>query len=85
MQEFSLTIPTPPEHAATNHAYTEVVARMLGAKFILPGRHLDGPNLLELIRSEGVTAVCGVTTVWAAVLEHAEAQGLDHGKLLMSP
>ena len=56
-------------------------ACMVGAKFILPGRHLDGPNLLELIRSEGVTAVCGVPTVWATVLEHAEGQGLDLGKL----
>ncbi|MEE4145346.1 MAG: long-chain fatty acid--CoA ligase [Halieaceae bacterium] len=56
-------------------------ACMVGAKFILPGRYLDGPSLLELIRSEGVTAVCGVPTVWAAVLEHAEVQGLDLGKL----
>ncbi len=29
MQDFSLTIPTLLEHAATNHASTEVVARML--------------------------------------------------------
>ena len=29
MQDFSLTIPTLLEHAATNHANTEVVARML--------------------------------------------------------
>ena len=29
MQDFSLTIPTLLEHAATNHASTEVVSRML--------------------------------------------------------
>ena len=29
MQDFSLTIPTLLEHAATNHPDTEVVARML--------------------------------------------------------
>ena len=56
-------------------------ACMVGAKFILPGRHLDGPHLLELIRDEGVTAVCGVPTIWAAVLEHAEKEDLDLGEL----
>jgi len=29
MQDYSLTIPTLLEHAATNHGDTEVVARML--------------------------------------------------------
>ncbi len=29
MQDFSLTIPTLLEHAATNHASTEIVARLL--------------------------------------------------------
>jgi fatty-acyl-CoA synthase len=56
-------------------------ACMVGAKFILPGRHLDGPSLLELIREEDVTVVCGVPTVWTAVLDHAEEAGLDLGKL----
>jgi len=54
---------------------------MVGAKFILPGRHLDGPNLLELIRQEDVTTGCGVPTIWTMVLEHAEKQHLDLGKL----
>lgn len=56
-------------------------ACMVGAKFILPGRHLDGPSLLELIRTEGVTAVCGVPTIWSAVLDHAEKEDLDLGDL----
>ena len=56
-------------------------ACMVGAKFILPGRHLDGPSLLELIRGEGVTAVCGVPTIWTGMLEHAEQENLDLGKL----
>jgi fatty-acyl-CoA synthase len=56
-------------------------ACMVGAKFILPGRHLDGPHLLQLIRDEGVTAVCGVPTIWSAVLDHAEIEDLDLGKL----
>ncbi len=56
-------------------------ACMVGAKFILPGRHLDGPNLLQLIRDEGVTTGCGVPTIWTMVLEHAEAENLDLGQL----
>ncbi|MFK7733785.1 MAG: long-chain fatty acid--CoA ligase [Pseudomonadales bacterium] len=56
-------------------------ACMVGAKFILPGRHLDGPHLLDLIRDEDVTAVCGVPTIWTAVLEHAEKENLDLGRL----
>jgi fatty-acyl-CoA synthase len=56
-------------------------ACMVGSKFVLPGRHLDGPHLLELIRSEGVTTGCGVPTIWTMALEHAEKNDLDLGKL----
>jgi fatty-acyl-CoA synthase len=56
-------------------------ACMVGAKFILPGRHLDGPHLLQLIRDEGVTTGCGVPTIWTMVLEHAEKEDLDLGQL----
>ena len=56
-------------------------ACMVGAKFILPGRQLDGPHLLELIRDEGVTTGCGVPTLWTMVLEHAEREDLDLGQL----
>ena len=56
-------------------------ACMVGAKFILPGRHLDGPHLLQLIRDEGVTTGCGVPTIWTMVLEHAEKEDLDLGRL----
>ncbi len=56
-------------------------ACMVGAKFILPGRHLDGPHLLELIRNEGVTTGCGVPTIWTMVLEHAEKENLDLAQL----
>jgi fatty-acyl-CoA synthase len=56
-------------------------ACMVGAKFILPGRQLDGPHLLELIRNEGVTTGCGVPTIWNMVLEHAEEESLDLARL----
>jgi fatty-acyl-CoA synthase len=45
---------------------------MNGAKFVLPGPHLDATSLLELIVEEGVTVACGVPTVWIGVLEELE-------------
>jgi acyl-CoA synthetase (AMP-forming)/AMP-acid ligase II len=56
-------------------------ACMVGAKFILPGRQLDGKHLLELIRDEGVTIGCGVPTVWSMVLEEAESTEVNLGRL----
>ncbi|MEP6390406.1 MAG: long-chain fatty acid--CoA ligase [Halioglobus sp.] len=56
-------------------------ACMVGSKFVLPGRQLDGPHLLELIRQEGVTTGCGVPTIWTMVLEYAEDNQLDLGLL----
>lgn len=56
-------------------------ACMVGSKFVLPGRHLDGEHLLQLIREEGVTTGCGVPTIWTMALEHAEKHSLDLGVL----
>lgn len=56
-------------------------ACMVGSKFVLPGRHLDGEHLLALIREEGVTTGCGVPTIWTMALEHAENNNLDLGVL----
>ena len=56
-------------------------ACMVGSKFVLPGRHLDGQHLLQLIREEGVTTGCGVPTIWTLVLEYAEKNNLDLGLL----
>jgi fatty-acyl-CoA synthase len=47
-------------------------APMLGAKQVLPGPHLDGENLLNLMEQEKVNVACGVPTVWAGVLAELE-------------
>lgn len=47
-----------------------------GAKLVLPGRHLDGASLHELIEREQVTLALGVPTVWHGLLHHMEARGL---------
>ncbi len=35
-------------------------AAMVGAKYVLPGPHLDPESILELIEREGVTVTCAV-------------------------
>ncbi|GMU69648.1 MAG: long-chain-fatty-acid--CoA ligase [Steroidobacteraceae bacterium] len=47
----------------------------VGARLILPGRHLDGVSLAALINTESVTVALGVATVWLALAEHLEAAG----------
>ncbi|WP_282278024.1 AMP-binding protein [Stenotrophomonas sp. PS02297] len=47
----------------------------VGARLVLPGRHLDGASLAALINAESVTVALGVATVWLALLEHLEATG----------
>lgn len=47
----------------------------VGARLILPGRHLDGARLAALINAESVTVALGVATVWLALVEHLETTG----------
>ncbi|MFT3761612.1 MAG: AMP-binding protein [Pseudoxanthomonas sp.] len=47
----------------------------VGARLVLPGRHLDGASLAALINAESVTVALGVATVWLALVEHLEASG----------
>jgi fatty-acyl-CoA synthase len=52
-------------------------APAVGAKLVLPGRHLDGASLAALIRAEGVTLAVGIATVWLDLVEHLERSGED--------
>jgi fatty-acyl-CoA synthase len=45
---------------------------MVGAKFILPGPHVDAERVLDLIEQEHVTLAGGVPTVWLGVLSALE-------------
>lgn len=49
----------------------------VGAKLVLPGRRLDGASLADLIQKAEVTIGVGVPTVWLALLEHCEANGIE--------
>jgi len=55
-------------------------AVMAGARMVLPGPHLDGASLHELMQRERVTHAAGVPTVWFGLLAHLARSGgrLEH-------
>ena len=61
-------------------------APMVGAALILPGRHLDPPNLVHLLNEQRVTISGAVPTVWFGVLDHLKETGgtLPHLKRVFS-
>lgn len=48
---------------------------MMGSKLVMPGPHLDGKNLTDMIRQEEVTLMAGVPTVWMGILNHVREIG----------
>ncbi|MCG8370702.1 MAG: long-chain fatty acid--CoA ligase [Proteobacteria bacterium] len=52
---------------------------MAGAKLVLPGPHMDGKSIAELINGENVTKAAAVPTVWTMLLGHLRTgeTGLD--------
>ncbi|HBS7627260.1 TPA: long-chain fatty acid--CoA ligase [Klebsiella pneumoniae] len=47
---------------------TPFIAAMVGARLVLPGPHLDGDSLLQLLAAEKVTVGFGVPVIWAGLL-----------------
>ncbi|WP_332773567.1 long-chain fatty acid--CoA ligase [Phenylobacterium sp.] len=54
---------------------TPYAAPLVGAKLILPGRHLDGPSVCELAVAEQASFLLGVPTIWVGVLDHLDRTG----------
>jgi len=52
-------------------------ATFAGAKQVMPGRHLTGAALAELIETERVSLTAGVPTVWNLVLAHLRKHPRD--------
>ncbi len=48
-----------------------------GTKLVLPGRHLDGASLAQIMRDEAVTVAVGVQTVWLGLVDHLDRTGED--------
>ena len=51
------------------------VTTMIGAKLVLPGRHLDGESVQSLIENEKVTFTAAVPTIWLMLFEYLEQSG----------
>ena len=54
---------------------------MVGTKLVLPGPHLDGKSVHDLMEAEGVTMSAGVPTVWLMLLAHLKTNGLKFSTL----
>jgi fatty-acyl-CoA synthase len=61
---------------------TPYAAAMAGTKLVLPGPHLDGASVYNLMKQERVTFSQGVPTVWLMLFQHVDANpGLDPKEL----
>ncbi len=47
-------------------------ALLTGAKLVMPGNGLDGPNLVKLMQREKVTFALGVPTIWQSVWNYLD-------------
>ena len=58
------------------------VANMVGAKLVLPGRHLDGESVYNLLDQEKVTFTAAVPTIWLMLFEYLDknSKKLDYLK-----
>jgi acyl-CoA synthetase (AMP-forming)/AMP-acid ligase II len=52
-----------------------------GCKLVMPGPHLDGASLVQLMQDEGVTVTAGVPTVWMNLLAHIQQTGQKPSRL----
>ncbi|RMF99053.1 MAG: fatty-acid--CoA ligase [Gammaproteobacteria bacterium] len=53
-------------------------APMAGAGLVLPGRHAGNPRALtELLNNEAVSITAGVPTVWQALVDYLDEEGLE--------
>ena len=50
-------------------------AALTGASLVLPGRHLDGASMADILNSERVSFTAGVPTVWLGLLQYLRASG----------
>jgi fatty-acyl-CoA synthase len=66
----TLLLVVPMFHA--NGWGTPYAAPMVGAKLVLPGQHLDGESIYELMRQERVNIAQGVPTVWMALFQYLD-------------
>jgi 3-(methylthio)propionyl---CoA ligase len=50
-------------------------AALIGASLVLPGRHLDGASMANILNAEKVEFTAGVPTVWLGLLQYLRSSG----------
>ena len=50
---------------------------LAGADFVMPGPHLQGPKLAQLLEEERVTCAAGVPSIWASLYQELKANPRD--------
>jgi fatty-acyl-CoA synthase len=80
IREREVVLPVVPMfHAnAWGLAYASAMA---GATLVMPGSHLIGTPLAELMEQEGVTLTAGVPTVWNLLYQHLKQHSYDLSRL----
>ncbi len=48
------------------------IANMVGAKLVLPGRHLDGKSVYDILQREEVTFTAAVPTIWLMLFDYLD-------------
>jgi len=66
----SMLLVVPMFHA--NAWGTPYTAAMVGAKLVMPGPHLDGESVYQLMKSEGINQSQGVPTVWMMLFAYLD-------------
>ena len=70
----SVVLPVVPMFHANSWGLA-LTGPMKGAKMVMPGPHLDGASVYDLLESEGVTFTAAVPTVWLMLLTYLRSQG----------
>ncbi len=60
-------------------------ALMVGANLIMPGPHMQGDDLLELMEKEKINTAVGVPTIWTMLLDTLERAGRERTLDLVKP
>jgi fatty-acyl-CoA synthase len=50
---------------------------MVGGKLVLPGPHMDGKSLYDLIQTENCNKTCGVPTIMTILIDHLDDNSLE--------
>ena len=70
----SVILPVVPMFHANSWGLA-LTGPMKGAKMVMPGPHLDGASVYELLETEGVTFTAAVPTVWLMLLGYLRSEG----------